>query len=147
MRPSVGPASSTALVNTSKSSMPACRVRVMPVSGAQHDWKHEMLQAAVHSMYMRPGSGPTFTSRCGMASSGASGSLSGQSPQNDEPPLFRSSRSWLAVGPVQISATVAVRTSPSTRLAYGSAQPQTMRPSQSITAMECGQEQVKRVAR
>jgi hypothetical protein len=30
--------------------MPACRVRVMPVSGAQQAWLHEMLQAAVHSM-------------------------------------------------------------------------------------------------
>ena len=30
--------------------MPAWRVRVMPVSGAQHAWAHEMLQAAVHSM-------------------------------------------------------------------------------------------------
>ena len=29
----------------------------MPVSGAQHAWVHEMLQAAVHSMYIRDGSG------------------------------------------------------------------------------------------
>jgi hypothetical protein len=29
--------------------MPAWRVRVMPVSGAQQASKHEMLQAAVHS--------------------------------------------------------------------------------------------------
>ena len=53
-----GPASSTTGVKRSKSSMPACRVRVMPVSGAQQAWKHEMLQAAVHSMYRRLGSGP-----------------------------------------------------------------------------------------
>src|SRR5262245_7599775 len=98
----------------------------MPVSGAQHDWKQEMLQAAVHSMYSRLGSGPTFTSRCGIASSGASGSFSGQSPQNDDPPLLRSTRSCRAVGPCQTSAIVVVRTSPSTRLAYGSAQPQTI---------------------
>ena len=42
-------------LNSSKSSMPAWRVRVMPVSGAQQAWVHEMLQAAVHSMYIRPG--------------------------------------------------------------------------------------------
>ena len=36
--------------------MPACRVRVMPVSGAQQAWAHEMLQAAVHSIYSREGS-------------------------------------------------------------------------------------------
>jgi hypothetical protein len=30
--------------------MPACLVRVIPVSGAQHAWLHEMLHAAVHSM-------------------------------------------------------------------------------------------------
>ena len=34
--PSVGPASSITRRNSSKSSIPACRVRVMPVSGAQH---------------------------------------------------------------------------------------------------------------
>jgi len=39
------------------------------------------------------------------------------------------------------------RMSPSTRFAYGSAQPQTTRPSQSMTAMDQGQEHVKRVAR
>ena len=44
-----GPASSTTRVNRSKSSIPACRVRVMPVSGAQQASKQEMLQAAVHS--------------------------------------------------------------------------------------------------
>ena len=47
----------------------------------------------------------------------------------------------------RLSATDDVRTSPSTRFAYGSAQPQTTRPSQSMTAMVCGHEQVKRVAR
>ena len=38
--------------------MPAWRVRVMPVSGAQHASVHEMLQAAVHSMYSRDGQRP-----------------------------------------------------------------------------------------
>ena len=35
----------------------------MPVSGAQHASVHEMLQAAVHSMYSRDGSGPASTGR------------------------------------------------------------------------------------
>ena len=62
----------------------------MPVSGAQQAWSHEMLQAAVHSMYSRDGSGATSRSRCGGASSFFSGSFSGQSPQNFEPPALRS---------------------------------------------------------
>ena len=73
--------------------MPDCRVRVMPVSGAQHASVHEMLQAAVHSMYIRDGSGPASIGRTGGASSFFSGSFSGQSPQNFEPPAFRSARS------------------------------------------------------
>ena len=40
-----------------------------------------------------------------------------------------------------------VRVSPSTRFAYGSAQPQTMRPSHSRTPIDQGHEQVNRVAR
>ena len=59
----------------------------MPVSGAQHACSHEMLQAAVVSMYRRDGSCGTFRSRCGGVSSFLSGSLSGQSPQNFEPPV------------------------------------------------------------
>ena len=62
----------------------------MPVSGAQHASVHEMLQAAVHSMYSRDGSGPASTGRTGGVSSFFSGSFSGQSPQNFEPPAFRS---------------------------------------------------------
>ena len=54
--------------NSSKSSMPAWRVRVMPVSGAHTAWVHEMLQAAVHSMYIRDGSSPASTGRTGGAS-------------------------------------------------------------------------------
>ena len=73
--------------------MPAWRVRVMPVSGAQHAWLHEMLQAAVHSIYSRDGSGPTSSGRCGGGSSFFSGSFSGQSPQNFDPPLTMSARS------------------------------------------------------
>ena len=38
--------------------MPAWRVLVMPVSGAQHASVQEMLHAAVHSMYSRDGSVP-----------------------------------------------------------------------------------------
>jgi hypothetical protein len=49
-RTSEAPASSMTRWNRSKSSIPACRVRVMPVSGAQQACAHEMLQAAVHSM-------------------------------------------------------------------------------------------------
>src|SRR6185436_10866276 len=105
--------------------MPAWRVRVMPVSGAQHASVHEMLQAAVHSMYMRDGSGPASTDRCGGASSLFSGSFSGQSPQNFEPPAFRSARSWETTDPLHTSWMDADRASPSTRLPYGSAQPQT----------------------
>src|SRR6478609_6113274 len=134
-------------LNSSKSSMPACRVRVMPVSGAQHAWAHEMLQAAVHSMYIRPGYGPGSSGRTGGASSFLSGSFSAQSPQNFDPPAFRSPRSAVIVGPVQVSRTDPVRASPRTRRPYGSAHPHTKRPSQSITRMSHGQVQRKRVAR
>src|SRR3954453_2263188 len=96
--------------------MPACRVRVMPVSGAQQAWLHEMLQAAVHSIYSREGSDPTSSDRCGTGSFFLSGSFSGQSPQNVEPPFTRSWRSCDATWPVQICETVAVFVSPSTRL-------------------------------
>ena len=65
----------------------------MPVSGAQHASAHEMLQAAVHSMYIRDGSGPASIDLTTSPSSFFSGSFSGQSPQNFEPPAFRSSRS------------------------------------------------------
>src|SRR5688500_20407407 len=86
MRPTDGPASSTTRVKRSKSSIPAWRVRVMPVSGAQQAWLHEMLQAAVHSTYRRLGSEPTSSDRTGGASSFFNGSLRGQSPQNFDPP-------------------------------------------------------------
>ena len=109
--------------------------------------QQEMLQAAVHSMYRRLGSAGTFRSRTGAAASGASGSFKGQSPQNVDPPALRSLRSPLAAGPVQIAVSGVVRKSPSTRLPYGSAQPHTIRPSQSITAIDQGQLQVNRVAR
>src|SRR5687767_13649037 len=106
-----------------------------------------MLQAAVHSMYIRDGSGATARSRCGGASSFFNGSLSGQSPQNFEPPAFRSRRSAAAVSPVQTALTVEILASPSTRRPYGSAQPQTSRPSQSSTMVLQGQLYVNRVAR
>ena len=48
-----------------------------------------------------------------------SGSLSGQSPQNSEPPALRSARSVLMRVSFQISAMLAVFASPSTRLPYG----------------------------
>jgi len=76
-----------------------------------------------------------------------SGSFSGQSPQNFDPPPFRSCRRPAARAPVQIADTRSARTSPSTRLAYGSAHPHTIRPSQSSTIVLHGQEQVKRVAK
>src|SRR3954469_24224080 len=119
----------------------------MPVSGAQHDWLHEMLHAAVHSMYSRDGSRPTSSGRAGGTSSFFSGSLSGQSPQNFDPPLTMSRRSEEATSPVQISETLAVLVSPRTRLPYGSGQPQTSRPSQRSTIVLQGQEHVNRVAR
>src|SRR4051812_44438142 len=134
-------------LNSSKSSMPACRVRVMPVSGAQHAWAHEMLQAAVHSMYIRPGYGPGSSGRTGGASSFLSGSFSAQSPQNFDPPAFRSPRSAVIVGPVQVSRTDPLRASPRTRRPYGSAHPHTNRPSQSITRMSHGHVQRNRVER
>ena len=114
--------------------MPALRVFVIPVSGAQHASVHEMLQAAVHSMYRRLGSRPTSSGR----SVGAwplSGSFSGQSPQNVDPPPFSSARSVLIRVSFQISEMRAVLASPRTRLPYGSAQPQTMRPSHSMTSV------------
>ena len=134
-------------VKSSKSSMPALRVRVMPVSGAQQAWAHEMLQAAVHSIYRRVGRRGTSNPRSGGAASLASGSFKGQSPQNVDPPAFRSRRSADAVWPVQIADTPSAFASPSTRFPYGSAQPQTMRPSQSITIVLQGQLHVNRVAR
>src|SRR5438552_1516002 len=147
MRVSEDPTSSTTRRNRSKSSMPASRVRVIPVSGAQHAWLHEMLQAAVHSMNMREGNGPASSDRTGAGSSLRSGTFNGQSPQNFDPPPLSSSRSLTIVGPPQISPIDTLRASPSTRWAYGSAQPQTTRPSQSMTSISHGQEQRKRVAR
>ena len=76
------------------------------------------------------------------ALSSASGSFNGQSPQKLEPPWLMSARSCEAIGPVQMPAIDVVRASPSTRLAYGSAQPQTMRPSHSSTPICHGHEQV-----
>src|SRR5690349_17068393 len=119
----------------------------MPVSGAQQACSQEMLQAAVVSMYSRDGSAPACGSRWGGWSSFLSGSFSGQSPQNFEPPAFRSCRSRDARSPVQTALTLSVRVSPSTRLPYGSAQPHTSRPSQSSTIVLHGQLQVNRVAR
>ncbi len=51
-----------------------------------------MLQAAVHSMYSRAGNGADVEPAPGRRSASPSGSLSGQSPQNAEPPPLRSSR-------------------------------------------------------
>ncbi len=127
--------------------MPAWRVRVMPVSGAQHAWLQEMLQAAVHSTYMRLGNVPTSRGRAGGASSFFSGSFSGQSPQNFDPPDTMSLRSDEATSPVQTPLTLVVRVSPRMRRPYGSAQPQVSRPSQSSTMVVHGHEQVNRVAR
>jgi hypothetical protein len=120
--------------------MPACRVRVMPVSGAQHASVHEMLQAAVHSIYSRDGRAPASTGLTGGAASFPSGSFNGQSPQNFDPPLFNSSRNVRTICPVQVSCTGATRASPSTRWPYGSAHPQTSRPSHSITSVLHGHE-------
>ena len=77
-----------------------------------------MLQAAVHSMYSRLGSGADVRDRApAAASSGASGSFSGQSPQNGEPPLIQV-RAQAVRRPVrcQMSVSDVVRMSPSTRL-------------------------------
>src|SRR5512132_3686698 len=134
-------------LNTSKSSIPAWRVRVIPVSGAQQAWLQEILQAAVHSMNKRLGRGPPSRPRSGGAWSFLSGNFSGQSPQNFDPPALISPRSVVIVSPVQIALTDDTRASPRTRFPYGSAHPHTIRPSQSITRMSHGQEQVKRVAR
>ena len=122
-------------------------MRVIPVSGAQQASVQEMLQAAVHSMYIRDGCGPASIERTGGASSYFSGSFSGQSPQNVDPPAFRSARRADTVGPVQTPLTDVVRASPRTRWPYGSAQPHTIRPSQSITSVLHGQVHRKRVAR
>src|ERR1043165_5244756 len=106
-----------------------------------------MLQAAVHSMYMRDGSGPASSGRSTGASSLFSGSLSGQSPQNREPPWFSSSRSRATAPPFHTSRIDDVRASPSTRRPYGSAQPHTRRPSQSMTSVLHGHEHWKRGGR
>ena len=98
--------------------MPAWRVRVMPVSGAHTAWLHEMLQAAVHSIYSRLGIGADVEVALRRRSDPApSGSFSGQSPQKLEPPWLISARSCEATGPVQMPAIDEVRASPSTRLA------------------------------
>src|SRR5262245_14487696 len=112
----------------------------MPRSVALHAWLHEMLQSAVHSMYMREGSGPASSDRRTGLSSFLSGSFSGQSPQNFEPPALSCSRSVAIVEPLHTSRTDADRTSPRTRWPYGSAQPQTIRPSQSMTSVVHGHE-------
>src|SRR4051812_13122194 len=105
----------------------------MPVSGAQQASVQEILQAAVHSMYIRVGSLATSSGLTGAASP-LSGSFRGQSPQNFDPPAFRSARSVDMVVSFQISEMLATRASPSTRLPYGSAHPHTMRPSHNITS-------------
>ncbi len=97
-----------------------------------------MLHAAVHSMNIRPGSAPASSDRTVGASCSPSGRFSAQSPQKAEPPPFISPRRVVIVGPVQTSCTVAFRRSPRTRVAYGSAHPQTMRPSHSMTSISQG---------
>src|SRR4030095_17234798 len=99
--------------------MQAWRVRVMPVSGAQHACVQEMLQAAVHSMYIRDGCSPASIGRADGCSSFLSGSFNGQSPQNFETPPFKSARSADTVGLVHTSWIEDARASPSTRFAYG----------------------------
>ena len=59
---------------------------MLTMTGAHTAWLHEMLQAAVHSIYSRLGMALMLRSRWGGASSGPSGSFSGQSPQKLEPP-------------------------------------------------------------
>jgi hypothetical protein len=98
-----------------------------------------MLQAAVHSMYIRDGWGPASIDRAAGCSSFLSGSFRGQSPQNFEPPAFRSARSVETIGPIHTSWIEDARASPRTRLPYGSAHPQTSRPSQSMTSVVHGQ--------
>src|SRR5207247_10293564 len=110
----------------------------MPASGARQASANEMLEAPVHSMYRGQGWGPAPRGRTTVVSFFFSGSLSGQSPQNADPPAFNSARSREITGPAQTSWTAALRASPSTRLPYGSAQPQTMRPSQSMTRVVQG---------
>jgi len=86
--------------------MPAWRVRVMPVSGAHTACAHEMLQAAVHSMYICEGKAPTPSSPrgpIGGASSLLSGVFSEQSPQNFDPPAFSSPLSRVIVSPLHTS--------------------------------------------
>jgi hypothetical protein len=56
-------------------------------------------------------------------------------------------RRFAAVSPVQMAETGAVLVSPRTRLPYGSAHPQTIRPSHRSTIVLQGQLQVNRVAR
>src|SRR4029453_10014059 len=58
MRTSEGPVSSTTRRKSSKSSIPACRVRVIPVSGAQHASAQGILHAGVHPIYTPEGKTP-----------------------------------------------------------------------------------------
>src|SRR5207247_3920694 len=106
-------------------------------------WAHEMLQAAVHSMYICDGNAPASRGLTGGISSLFSGVFNEQSPQNFDPPAFRSSRRRVTVPPLHTSRTEEVRTSPSTRCAYGSARPQTTRPSHSMTSVFHGRLQWK----
>ena len=93
------PASSITRLNRSKSSMPACRVRVMPVSGAQQaSVAGDVAGGGALDVEARGEAAGVERPRLGGSSSRDRGSFSGQSPQNVEPPAFRSARRAVTVG-------------------------------------------------
>jgi hypothetical protein len=94
--------------------MPACLVRVMPVSARSTPGARDVARGGALDIQTRRQvagiDGPD-----GGVSSFFNGSFSAQSPQNLEPPAFRSDLSVAMVGPVQTPCSDVVRASPSTR--------------------------------
>jgi hypothetical protein len=88
----------------------------MPVSGAQHAWLHDMLQAAVHSMNMRPGYRPASSERTVRLLTGREGPFQRAVAAERRTGAVEVFRSVVMTGPRQISSTDAVRVSPSTRV-------------------------------
>ena len=86
----------------------------MPVSGAQHASVHEILQAAVHSIYRRVGSRPTSSDRTGGCFA-AKRQLERAIAAELRPARIESALSVLIVVSFQISEMLAILASPSTR--------------------------------
>ena len=113
--------------------MPAWRVRVMPVSGAQHAWLQEMLQAAVHSMYIRAGAGRRRRRAAGCSSSPAAVSADSRRRTPTAAVQVGAERPDVRAGPHAFDGRLARIAQDALCVRIG--HPQTMRPSQSMTSM------------